>query len=318
MINRRSLKEEPNSDEQLTSYLLGELDEEEQQRIEAQYIGNHEFYERLLVAEDELIDAYVRGELSETKRQRFESHFLRSPERRERVGFANTLMAFVANQPQPKWAGQVAAKSSQRTLFNFMSWPALFRFAAAAIVIVAFAWLAVQLLRSSKQPEQPASERASVENRQQEAERAGQQRQNNLPPAQLGRNEPAPDTTDQNSQGQTASTVASFTLAAGLVRGAGEANKLTIARDVQQVNLIVSFRQGDYASYRAVIQTVAGRNVVSRSGLKAQARGASRIVLVTLPANALANDDYILTLSGTTADGTTEPINEYPFRVVKK
>jgi hypothetical protein len=101
----------------ITRYLLGNLEEEEQDRIEQRYFTDPELLALVEATEDDLIDAYVRGELSAADRARFESHFLRSRRRRERVKTAEALLA------------QLPSKSSRA--------PVWFAFAAALVLMFA-------------------------------------------------------------------------------------------------------------------------------------------------------------------------------------
>jgi hypothetical protein len=79
----------------LAGYLLGRLNEKEQERVEHFYFGDAQRLEHLLAAEDELIDSYVRGELDSGERERFENFFLRSHERRERLETARAFDIFI-------------------------------------------------------------------------------------------------------------------------------------------------------------------------------------------------------------------------------
>jgi hypothetical protein len=84
-------------DQKVFNYLLGELPEEEQLKIEEQYVSDKELQERLLIVEDELIDAYVGNELGESQRERFETYFLRSSQRKERLKNAKALAGYINN-----------------------------------------------------------------------------------------------------------------------------------------------------------------------------------------------------------------------------
>jgi hypothetical protein len=79
-------------------YLLGEMAEEDQTRLERGYFAEDGLFEELLVVEDELIDSYARGEFSEHERKRIERHFLRSRTRRERFMFARALIEYSAGR----------------------------------------------------------------------------------------------------------------------------------------------------------------------------------------------------------------------------
>lgn len=83
----------------LLRYLMGEISDAEQNRLEACYLSDEDLFEDLLLAEDELLDGYARDEFSEHERKRIEKHFLRSHARREKVLFIRTLMRYSASHP---------------------------------------------------------------------------------------------------------------------------------------------------------------------------------------------------------------------------
>ena len=80
-------------DQQLVRYLLGLLPEEEAERLDEQSIVVDEFAARLQCVENDLVDAYVSGTLEGDILERFESFYLASPLRREKVKFAERLLA---------------------------------------------------------------------------------------------------------------------------------------------------------------------------------------------------------------------------------
>jgi hypothetical protein len=80
-------------DPRFIKYLLGELPEPERTKLEDEYLGDDETFERLVAAEEELIYTYVRGGLSPTQHSGFERLFLQTPERRSRVEFATAFIA---------------------------------------------------------------------------------------------------------------------------------------------------------------------------------------------------------------------------------
>src|SRR5215216_3814169 len=91
--------EKTSDEKEIISYLLGELKEDEQRRVEERLLTNDEYFDLLLVAEDDLIDNYVRDGLTARERERFEAHFLATPERRDRLRFANVLKDYVTAEP---------------------------------------------------------------------------------------------------------------------------------------------------------------------------------------------------------------------------
>ena len=91
----------PQYDEELVvQYLLGSIPEEEATRLDELAFVNDEFAERLRAVEYDLVDAYVKGELSGEVLDRFQSHYLTSPARREKVKFAESLLAWSNRTPE--------------------------------------------------------------------------------------------------------------------------------------------------------------------------------------------------------------------------
>src|SRR3954452_19312096 len=79
-------------DEQLLAdYLIGNLTEAEESRVEDRVFSDSDTLAALEDAEADLIDAYVRGSLSDAERRAFERRFLASPSRRKKVEFARAL-----------------------------------------------------------------------------------------------------------------------------------------------------------------------------------------------------------------------------------
>jgi hypothetical protein len=105
-------------DQQLVRYLLGLFPEEEAERFDEQSIVVDEFAVRLQCVENDLVDAYVSGTLEGDILKRFESFYLASPLRREKVKFAERLLASAdrasASAPGPRKPRGPAPRRSRR------------------------------------------------------------------------------------------------------------------------------------------------------------------------------------------------------------
>lgn len=86
----------PEVQERLRRYLLGQLVEEAREEIEKDLLAQDEVFEELLVVEDELIDEYLNGELAAVDRAAFENHFLSTPERHDQLRFGSAFQKLVA------------------------------------------------------------------------------------------------------------------------------------------------------------------------------------------------------------------------------
>src|SRR5215471_12869718 len=85
---RPAMKKKNDHDALVTRYLLGDLAEEEQVRIEEQFFADEEAYQQLLAVENELKYEYAQGGLTPAQRSAFERRFLRSEEDRQKVAIA--------------------------------------------------------------------------------------------------------------------------------------------------------------------------------------------------------------------------------------
>jgi hypothetical protein len=73
-------------------YLLGQLEEAEQERIELQLLTDPSFGEEFDTVVDELTDQYVKNELTDDERKRAEKYFLNTPVRQQKLEFAKELL----------------------------------------------------------------------------------------------------------------------------------------------------------------------------------------------------------------------------------
>ncbi len=77
--------------ERIRRYLLGQLDDEEQQKIEDRLMLENDLFEELEISKDEIIGEYYAGELTAKERDWLEQNFLSSPEGKSRRRFALAL-----------------------------------------------------------------------------------------------------------------------------------------------------------------------------------------------------------------------------------
>lgn len=91
--NRRSDIIVTNSENLIRRYLLGQLDEAEQEGIELRLLTDPSFGEEFDTIVDELTDQYVREELTGDDRKLVEKYFLNTPERKQKLEFATELLS---------------------------------------------------------------------------------------------------------------------------------------------------------------------------------------------------------------------------------
>src|SRR5215211_5138670 len=81
-----------NVQKEVRRYLLGQLEEAEQERIELRLLTDSSFAEEFDTVVDELTDQYVTNELMDDERKRVEKYFLNTPERQQKLEFATELI----------------------------------------------------------------------------------------------------------------------------------------------------------------------------------------------------------------------------------
>src|SRR5215471_11709147 len=86
------MKRETDQDMLMSRYLLGELPEEEQVRMEERFFTDDELYQQLLALEDELKYEYAQGGLSAEQRRAFERRFLQTAAERRKVAVAGSVL----------------------------------------------------------------------------------------------------------------------------------------------------------------------------------------------------------------------------------
>src|SRR5688500_7031961 len=94
------MKEEAATDALLRQFLLGEVEDEERQRIESLFLTDSLMRERVLAAEQELIDDYLEGCLSAADRDTFVSRYGDTAAQRRKLRIAKSIQQWAVNQPK--------------------------------------------------------------------------------------------------------------------------------------------------------------------------------------------------------------------------
>src|SRR5687768_5715302 len=123
----------------IRDYLLGKLDEHDQQKIEERLMVEDELFEEFEVSKSELVEEYVAGELPQKDHEWFKTHFLASPEGRQTHAFTMAMDRLQGPAPAPvpvvqrqSWWERVRSLLSSRT------WTVGLATSAATVLILAF------------------------------------------------------------------------------------------------------------------------------------------------------------------------------------
>lgn len=329
----------------ITEYLLGSLPETETERFDELSITNDEFAETLKAAEKDLVDAYVLGELTGAKLERFKFHYLASPLRREKVNFAQAFQA-LAEKNAPAQEAEVrsedAAKRSKKTktsgwfsalsVFTDRRFALQWGFAAMALAfLIGGGWLALENLRLRRQMSQTQARRDALGQREQElqTELEGQRVTNSKTEQELAhvREERArlegelrkeqEQRTAKQGPAPAGVSIASFILAPQM-RGAGQIQTLSIPSHTDSVAMRLELEPNKYPAYRVALLDQSNNQTLWRSRqLKARVAGDGKTLGIRFPASLLKPRVYMLRVSGVSANGASENISDYPFKVVK-
>jgi len=320
----------------MVQYLLGELPEAEQLRLEEQFFTDDEAYQQLLALEDELRYDYAQGALAPPQRERFERRFLTFPAERQRVELAGAIMHKVAEVRVRELAlAPQEAKSwwpSLRSLFGFQHPVLRFSLAAAGLVLLlGGAWLVYETLQLRTQLDRLQAERVMERQIAQQQVAAQQARQDQLSSelererqqraelAQELARQPALASREATQSQSPRSSFLAFVLSPGLVRDVSGPKQLLIPPGVAALRLQLDLKKkGEYLSYRVVLKTLDGSELWSQDVRRVQSNEAGRAIVLSLPGKLIPEGDYVLTLLGATADGTFAEVDDYYFSVVKK
>ena len=114
-------------------YLLGQLTDDEEQKLEERLLSEDDFLQEVELTKDELAQEYVSGELTVKERKWLQENFLASPEGKQKHEFAKTFDHYVRNH-----------RAQRQKSGSFIEWlrnlwrtqPQLLTAASTALVLV--------------------------------------------------------------------------------------------------------------------------------------------------------------------------------------
>lgn len=305
-------------DQLLTRYLLGSLPEAEAERLDELSVVDQEFAWRLEAVENDLVDAYVRGELAAEQREQFRKRYLSSTRRREKVKFAGGLLALEQRTPALPEKVPSKAKPAEQTksspgfLSRVFSVPRAglqWGFATAACVLLFISgYLFVENSRLSREIHETQTQHSALAQREMDLERQLSE--------QKAGNAQAPAKPAASSMELDHLTAVALFLAPP-TRGATQLPTLSVSPGTQLVVLSLGLETGGSESYGATLKDLAGNQVVWRGVAHPNPSAGKKAVTVNFPSSLLKQQSYTVELAGQ-ADGRSEIVGTYPFRVVMK
>jgi hypothetical protein len=306
-------------------FLLGELAEADRTAIERELLADRERFEQVCSVEDDLIDAYLRGNMAREVRERFESHYLASQYNRERVATARILIANINRMASEtvKNRKRETEVSWLKRFSDFIQWRRLATVGVLVMTLV-FAlgsfWLYLERARLSGQivtiQNEAQIERSYLKQREQELSLQIQKLEAEIAnERQLTENSKA--TLNRLRQQQSSPTPAILTLllTPTPIRDEKAPPSLTLPLLNGKVRLLMELNSDSYSSYQIRLQTAEGRGILNGNAVKVRFGKDREFAALTILTGKLTKGDYILILSGKTADGRDEEIDQYYFRV---
>jgi hypothetical protein len=119
----------------MRGYLLGQLGEDEQDRLEQRLLADADAFPALEAAQDDLIEDYLDGALEPADRAAFEAHFLAAPSHAESLACARLVREALLREAAEA-APLPAARERRRPRPLMVGW-----LGAAAALVLAAVWL---------------------------------------------------------------------------------------------------------------------------------------------------------------------------------
>lgn len=278
------MNEEPVSDTLLRRFLLGEVDDQERQRLESMFVTGALSNERVMAAEQLLLDEYLDNSLTAAERERFLAQYGETPAEQRRLRIAESIQHLAAAGSEVTAVG-AAAESRWSRLRARLRLKPVFMIPIAAMAIIAII-VAVVVLNTKWQ------ERNTHLAMEKELAR--------LNSPQMLR--------------EVSPTMSPLSLTPGTVRSADAEKELTPQADAEFVELHLLWTQkARFSSYQATIRRFDSDEKFAIPPL--QLENGSNVIRLRLPTRFLTRGLYQIEISGVAANGAVEPAEEYMFVV---
>jgi hypothetical protein len=284
---------EPVGRERAVRFLLGELPDDERDKLEERFFVEDDALAELKEAEDDLVDAYSRGLLSAEQRALFEARHLQGESGERRVEFARALHAAAR--------GRKAATSPAR---RSRVWPW-----AASIAALALTGALLGLARARSTLARLEAERVALAQAAQEMDVRARGLADEVERLRTR-------VADLEGLGRGLDRVVALTLTPGLARELQPLASVAIPADASRVELTLRLKDDPYPRYGVAIETADGRRIWSGASSASDAGGGGRALLVSVPAPAVQPGHYVVTVEGIRPGRPAVPHADYVFRAL--
>jgi hypothetical protein len=329
------MESRPTNEELIVRYLMGDLPEDEQNRLEDRAFSDRDYMRNIVAVESDLIDEYVRGGLSDSERRRFERLFLVSAGRQRKVEFARALAEVIPETRTDSAAQPAPGLAPASWWISFITFlrvlnPA-FKFSmvvAALTLVIGVSWLITETVRLRAQVARLQAQRQTQQRQEEILQRqaAGERERSEGLTAQLQRERERGEELsrqierDQSGKKSTGlSFIASLFLPPGISRGGADRPKLVVPQSARLVRLQIGLeREDDYQSFRVELRTAQGKEVWTQDQLRPRQSRAGRVINLVIPSSVLGSGQYELALKGALSPQQIEDVRYYYFDLPKK
>ena len=276
------MKEERITDALLREFLLGNVADEEQERIENLVLTDPHTRERVFAIEQELIDDYLEDSLSEGDEERFVSLYAQTDKQRRKLRITKSITDWAVTEASAPQA--VAAKASiWSRLGACLRLRPVFVIPIAVTLLILVAIFLVHSLIEQRRYSAIQQELAQL-------------------------NSPA-------SLHEVPSQMSSLELRPVSVRSVERQTEFKPGFDIGIVELRLPWVQRQsYSRYRVEVHRVDDDEVFTIHNLQTENEGPN-VIRMRLPANMLQRGHYLVSVRGIDNDGTLGQAEEYSFAV---
>lgn len=285
------MKEGFPTDALIRRFLLGDVDEEEHERIERRFISDREAYEKIVVVEDELIEDYLEDSLTASDREKFLAQYGHTPKERRRLRIVKAIKEHAVAEV----ISSQGAKLTNPKRPNFLSALRLrnpgFLIPVAAMLIIAFVVGLVWLMDIRNKRAQETNRRVAIERE-------------------------LADLNAPSSVREVTPQTVSLLLPPVSGRSLGPQSELRARTDIRVLELQLLWTQKEqYSSYQAVLHRVGDSQQLTIPNLHVQKTAGRTAVPLKLPTHILTRGLYQITLNGIGSTGAPGQAEEYSFTV---
>jgi hypothetical protein len=321
------MRQNPSDDRLLRSYLLGELPEQEADRLEERLLADDELFDLMEALEAELLADCSRGELAPAERERVLRRLASSPQGRERLALAGSLNKVADGISQQ--ATVVPFRSRATAPKAVFQWVAM---AAGLLLVAGLSWFQLQTPQmpqkgnsppvhtsDSQAPEKPIAPPVPEEK---QASKSTPQQPERTPETTTG---PVTTTEKIAEQGQASTkrpdlVKAVLALSLTTLRGGEEETqelRLGLDADIAEIQLNNLAGVEEFESFHVAIRNKEKETIWEKDGLTSRQQDEGPALVLDVPAGQLASGLYEVRVQGTPAEGEPEDLAIQEFRIVR-